>query len=109
MGHFIVSHLGPLRNSFIFSRRHRRQTGPVYRAIRSSPSLASLRSGEQNAPAAHAAEGGLFRLAPKRKQCEGGGLCPTTELRRARRASSACEAKHQTLRRLGGRQPLCGI
>src|SRR5437016_378846 len=33
MGHFIVSHLGPLRNSFIFSRRHKRQTGPVYRAM----------------------------------------------------------------------------
>ena len=29
IGHFIVSHLGPLRNSFIFSRRQSRQTGPV--------------------------------------------------------------------------------
>src|SRR5271156_4659551 len=28
------SHLGPLRKSFIFSRRHSRHTGPVYRAIR---------------------------------------------------------------------------
>src|SRR5436309_3234412 len=33
MGHFIESHLGPLRNSFIFSRRHSRHTGPVYLAI----------------------------------------------------------------------------
>src|SRR3954469_2685152 len=33
MGHFIVSHLGPFKKSFIFSRRHRRQTGPVYRAM----------------------------------------------------------------------------
>src|SRR5262245_3038267 len=33
-GHFIVSHLGPLRNSFMRSRRHSLQTGPVYRAIR---------------------------------------------------------------------------
>src|SRR5947209_11193855 len=33
MGHFIESHLGPLRKSFIFSRRQRRQTGPVYLAI----------------------------------------------------------------------------
>jgi hypothetical protein len=29
IGHFIVSHLAPLRKSFIFSRRQRRQTGPV--------------------------------------------------------------------------------
>src|SRR5439155_274686 len=33
IGHFIESHLGPFRNSFIFSRRQSRQTGPVYRAI----------------------------------------------------------------------------
>src|SRR5215472_9035972 len=33
MGHFIESHLGPLRNSFIFSRRHSLHTGPVYLAI----------------------------------------------------------------------------
>src|SRR5437879_12903733 len=33
MGHFIESHLAPFRNNFIFSRRHRRQTGPVYRAM----------------------------------------------------------------------------
>ena len=29
IGHFIVSHLAPLRNSFMRSRRQRRQTGPV--------------------------------------------------------------------------------
>src|SRR5438270_5398385 len=29
----MVSHLGPFKKSFIFSRRHRRQTGPVYRAM----------------------------------------------------------------------------
>src|SRR5438128_12568822 len=45
----MVSHFGPLRNSFIRSRRQRRQTAPVYRAMT------------------------------------------------------------QTLRRLGGRQPLCGM
>src|ERR1700756_3508924 len=33
MGHFIESHLGPFRNSFIFSRRHSLHTGPVYLAI----------------------------------------------------------------------------
>src|SRR6266566_102135 len=33
IGHFGESHLAPLRNSFIFSRRHRLQSGPVYRAI----------------------------------------------------------------------------
>src|SRR3954463_5198017 len=48
MGHFGDSHLLPLRNSFIFSRRQRRQSAPVYLAM------------------------------------------------------------SQTLRRLGGRQPLCG-
>src|ERR687888_1498842 len=33
IGHFGLSHLLPLRNSFIFSRRQRRQSAPVYRAI----------------------------------------------------------------------------
>src|SRR5215211_6123653 len=36
-GHFIVSHLAPLRNSFIRSRRQSRQTAPVYRAMTSDP------------------------------------------------------------------------
>src|SRR5688500_15445993 len=33
MGHFGDSHLLPLRNSFIFSRRQRLQSAPVYLAI----------------------------------------------------------------------------
>src|SRR5436305_14935566 len=33
IGHFGDSHLLPLRNSFIFSRRQRRQSAPVYLAI----------------------------------------------------------------------------
>src|SRR6266536_1300616 len=33
MGHFGESHLAPFRNSFIFSRRQRLQSEPVYRAI----------------------------------------------------------------------------
>src|SRR3954466_12305217 len=33
IGHLGLSHLLPLRNSFIFSRRQRRQSGPVSRAI----------------------------------------------------------------------------
>src|ERR1041384_392279 len=33
MGHLGDSHLLPLRNSFIFSRRQRLQSAPVYRAI----------------------------------------------------------------------------
>src|SRR3954449_10740883 len=33
IGHFGESHLLPLRNSFIFSRRQRRQSAPVYRAM----------------------------------------------------------------------------
>src|SRR5579863_2666831 len=33
MGHFGESHLAPLRNSFIFSRRQSLQSGPVYRAM----------------------------------------------------------------------------
>src|SRR5215469_7099887 len=33
MGHLGESHLAPLRNSFIFSRRHSLQSGPEYRAI----------------------------------------------------------------------------
>src|SRR3954467_7661048 len=49
IGHFGDSHLAPLRNSFIFSRRQRLQSAPVYLAM------------------------------------------------------------NQTLRRLGGRQPLCGV
>src|SRR6266568_6225867 len=38
IGHFGLSHLLPLRNSFIFSRRQRRQSAPVYRAMSSGPS-----------------------------------------------------------------------
>src|SRR5690348_17655072 len=38
MGHFGESHLEPLRKSFIFSRLHSLQSGPVYRAIFSFPS-----------------------------------------------------------------------
>src|SRR5829696_9571513 len=42
IGHFGDSHLLPLRNSFIFSRRQRRQSGPVSRAISSlAPSSCS--------------------------------------------------------------------
>src|SRR5204863_4443520 len=37
MGHFGDSHLLPLRNSFIFSRRQRLQSAPVYLAITSNP------------------------------------------------------------------------
>src|ERR1041385_1785602 len=33
MGHFGESHLAPLRKSFIFSRRQRLQSAPVYRAM----------------------------------------------------------------------------
>src|SRR5690606_29213409 len=36
-GHFGLSHLLPFRKSFIFSRRQRRQSAPVYRAIVSLP------------------------------------------------------------------------
>jgi hypothetical protein len=32
-GHFSEKHLAPLRKSFVPSRRQRRQTGPVKRAI----------------------------------------------------------------------------
>src|SRR3954447_6159621 len=37
IGHFGDSHLLPLRNSFIFSRRQRLQSAPVYLAITSNP------------------------------------------------------------------------
>src|SRR3954447_16051472 len=37
MGHLGDSHLLPLRNSFIFSRRQRLQSAPVYLAITSNP------------------------------------------------------------------------
>src|ERR1039457_4726193 len=33
MGHFGESHLAPFRNSLVFSRRQRLQSGPVYRAM----------------------------------------------------------------------------
>src|SRR5215831_3432186 len=33
IGHFGESHLAPFRNSFVFSRRQRLQSAPVYRAI----------------------------------------------------------------------------
>src|SRR5215475_2864157 len=33
IGHFGESHLAPFRNSLVFSRRHRLQSAPVYRAI----------------------------------------------------------------------------
>src|SRR3954452_25061010 len=39
IGHFGDSHLLPLRNSFIFSRRQRLQSTPVYLAISDSPPL----------------------------------------------------------------------
>ena len=71
IGHFIVSHLGPLRKSFMRSRRQSRQTGPVYLAIRPSRPAAPL--GPRGAGVGH-------------------------------RIHHA-----QTLRRLGGRHPLCGI
>src|ERR1041384_1537259 len=38
MGHFGESHLAPLRKSFIFSRRQRWQSAPVYRAMYRYPS-----------------------------------------------------------------------
>src|SRR5438132_3934293 len=34
IGHLDVAHLLPLRNSLVFSRRHRLQSAPVYLAIR---------------------------------------------------------------------------
>src|SRR4051812_24176032 len=71
MGHFGDSHLAPLRNSFIFSRRQRLQSGPVYLAmiekLQRTPSLYLI------------ATPGLLHFV------------------------------HQTLRRFGGRQPLCGV
>src|ERR1019366_5209330 len=39
IGQRTVSHFGPFKNSLTFSRRQRRQTGPVYRAIYPSPRL----------------------------------------------------------------------
>src|SRR5580658_11111367 len=38
MGHFGESHLAPFRNSLVFSRRQRLQSGPVYRAMSIAPS-----------------------------------------------------------------------
>src|SRR5271170_1396910 len=76
MAHFSVWQRSPFKNSFIPSRRHNRQTGPIYLAIR-------------------------FQYLPQFK----GAVYDSTE-------PSSCLlaiAERQTRRRLGGRQPLCGI
>src|SRR5262245_33865668 len=51
MGHFGPSHLEPLRNSFCRSRRHSRQTGPVYRAkVGAAPLLFSAGARDRARP-----------------------------------------------------------
>src|SRR6202171_6090730 len=80
IAHFSVWQRSPLRNSFIPSRRHCRQTGPIYRA---KSNLPKLQSGAVYNPR-------VFFL-----------LYFST--------ASPFPGFDQTLRFFGGRQPLCGI
>src|ERR1700687_4518856 len=80
IAHFSVWQRSPLRNSFIPSRRHCRQTGPIYRA---KSNLPKLQSGAVYGPKAFVL---LYFLT-----------------------TSPFPGFDQTRRFFGGRQPLCGI
>src|SRR5258707_497209 len=106
MAHFSVWQRSPFKNNFMPSRRHCRQTGPMYLAIRFQTFLQK------------GAVYGSESLLPA--YCGGGSqkrthrLLPTTYFtnqasRRVSTRHARVRAPRYTRRRFGGRQPLCGI
>src|ERR1700722_3972947 len=94
MAHFSVWQRSPFRNNFMPSRRHSRQTGPLYLAI---PSLPSSFQKVQFTTRFTRLLPAYFTKTMRSHECERG----TQECVRYK--------TNQTRRRLGGRQPLCGI
>src|SRR6185369_9404244 len=89
MAHFSVWQRSPFRNSFIPSRRHCRQTGPIYRAKSNLPF-----SGARNLPLTW------------------GPMTRSVQFTGDQHPSSCLHKKQKTdytRRFLGGRHPLCGI
>src|ERR1017187_9852050 len=86
MAHFSLWQRSPLRSSFMPSRRHCRQTGPIYLAKLLSPYLFEFRCG----------------LRPWQ------AFVPLNNRSLTLTAPIAAQAAY-TLRFLGGRHPLCGM
>src|ERR1700733_6921012 len=103
MAHFSVWQRSPFRNNFMPSRRHNRQTGPLY--------LAMLYLFAHNAEKRCALSNLSPRLARNFKVQFTARFRATSSrfLTPSNRFQGSRLRIHQTLRRFGGRQPLCGI
>src|ERR1019366_5512261 len=98
MAHFSLWQRSPLRYSFMPSRRHCRQTGPIYLAKLFSPYLFRLRCGLRPWQA----------FVPLTTAPDPKGT-PVAAPIRAARVSKRLPDTSYTLRFLGGRHPLCGM